>query len=211
MSSPCWWGWVSLSYSSGEWKSEVTWDPPSISLWELTRLGPVSECFLSPIRAAGEVWELLPAWFWTGPVWAWKGHAQEGCTLAGNMPSLPALDLGERPGWHRRARSRGAHGLGALECESKPGVISLLKVRSRYGGTIVIAVLLLLILEIHTGQCCRHQRLNMDEVNSSLTRLILQGRRQIPFPLINRQWVQDIVTSLKGKGQKVMVLGWVRL
>ena len=51
----------------------------------------------------------------------------------------------------------------------------------------------------------------MDEVNSSLTRLILQGRRQITFPLINRQWVQDIVTSLKGKGQKVMVLGWVRL
>lgn len=38
-------------------------------------------------------------------------------------------------------------------------------------------------------------------------RLIFQGRRQIPFPLINRQWVQDIVTSLKGKGQKVMLLG----
>lgn len=123
------------------------------------------------------------------------------------MPNLPALNLGERPGWHRRARSQGAHGLGALECESKPGVISLLKVRSRYGGTIVIAVLLLLILEIHTGQWCRHQRLNTDEVNSSLMRLIFQGRRWIPFPLINRQWVQDTVTSLKGKGQKVMLLG----
>ena len=212
MSSPCWWGWVSLSYSSGKWKSEVTWDPPSISLWELTRLGPIMSASWGPSELQGKYGSfcLLSS----GLAQSGLGraiHAQEGCTLAGNMPSLPALDLGEMPGWHRRARSQGAHGLGALECESKPGVISLLKVRSRYGGTIVIAVLLLLILEIHTGQCCRHQILNMDEVTSSLTRLIFQGRRQILFPLINRQWIQDIVTSLKGKGQKVMVLGWVRL
>lgn len=96
---------MSLKCSSAEWKNEATWDLPSISLWGLTSVGIVSEHFLRPSRAAGEARELLPAWYWAGPVGAWEGHAQGGCTLAGNMPSLPALGPGERPGWHRRARS----------------------------------------------------------------------------------------------------------
>ena len=101
-----------------------------------------------------------------------------------------------------------------LADESKPGVISLLKVRSKYGVTIVIAVLLLLVLEIHIEQCCGHRRLNMNEANSSLMRLTFQRGRQIPFPLINRQWLQNVVTSLKRKPrdrEKIMVMGWVRL
>lgn len=49
-----------------------------------------TKCFLRPCRAAGEAWEVLPAGFWAGSVRAWEGHAQEGWTLAGIMPRLPA-------------------------------------------------------------------------------------------------------------------------
>lgn len=83
------------------------------------------------------------------------------------------------PGWdHAQAASTqgkgqagvGGQGHGAAMAwvplpagESKPGVTPLLKVRSRYGATTVIAVLLLLVSGIHFKQCCGHRRLNMND------------------------------------------------
>lgn len=127
------------------------------------------------------------------------------------MPKRAAPWPGTCPACQHSAQGRGQAGTegqdhGAvmawrpfLAGESKPGVTSLLKVRSKYGFAIVIAVLLLLVLEIHIEQCCEHWRLNMNEANSSLMRLTFQRGGQIPFPLINRRWLQNVVISLKRK------------
>lgn len=187
---------MSLKCSSAEWKSEATWDLPSISLWGLTSVGIVSEHFLRPSRAAGEARELLPAWYWAGPVGAWGGPCPRGLH-PGREHAQPAST---RPRGEARLAQKGKiMGQSWPGGESKPGVISLLKVRSKYGFTIVIAVLLLLVLEIHIEQCCEHWRLNMNEANSSLMRLTFQRGGQIPFPLINRRWLQNVVISLKRK------------
>lgn len=116
---------------------------------------------------------------WAGQVRVWEeGHAREDGALFGNIPRLPLLSPGERPGWcksHRpKSRVTGWPWPGALPSKggSKPGIISLLTVKSRYrvkmgeGETIsvLIAVILLLVLETHVElPCGGHGTLNMND------------------------------------------------
>lgn len=94
-----------------------------------------------------------------------EGRAQEDGALSGNIPGLPACGPGERPGWHKSHRPESRvtgslwPGAPASMGGSKPGIIPLLKVTSRYGvrmgdgrtSTVVIAVTLLLVLEPTMG------------------------------------------------------------